>query len=222
MICQFFGRINTLLEAFWNIPLDELYLKFNAAVRSRTARFYIPDSECNVEADGYELCGGYYRKEITDIQRILNEDGTWEYKEVRIQAFRIQRIKSKQTGKTHAILNEIFIPYRQFSLRYILFHLSGYFEQDISQEAYCLEQGIDMGTFRGWLKWLKDHAAVLAGFGITNHYEDNRQRMREWVKKITGNVAEWTYQTLRNLNLTLFQQRIMPENTAYQKYVRPG
>ena len=222
MICQIYTRINILPKDLWTISLNELYLQCSNAVRARGAKFYMPGSECWPKADGYELYGGYFRKEIIDIQQVPNEDGTWRYEEVRIESFRIQRIKDKQTGKTHAILNELFVPYKQYSLRYILYHLCQFFKQSTTQEAYCLEAEIQVETFKGWLKWLKNHATVLAGLGITKDYRDNWQIMSEWIQRMAGDISEWVYRSLRNLNLALFQQRPMPANTAYHRYKWPG
>ena len=117
MICQFARIINSLTKDFWKIPLEELYQRLLFAVRARRSRFYIPSTEHYCEADRYILWGGYNRDRITDMQRIPSEDGGWRYEEVEIQCFRIQRIMEKQTGATHAVLNEFFVPYRQYSLR---------------------------------------------------------------------------------------------------------
>ena len=216
MICQLTWRIKALPDDFWKNSLTEVYLGCSNAVRTRRTRFHMPGSEYSLNADRYELCGGYFRKEIIDIQQVPNEDGTWRFEEVRLEAFRIQRIKDKQTGKTHAILPEFFVPYKQYSLRCILYHLREFFMQPITQEAYCLESGIEVETFRDWLKWLKSHATVLAGLGFTEDYRDNWKIMREWIQKICKDISGWARRSLRNLNLALFQQRPMPKNTMYQ------
>ena len=94
--------------------------------------------------------------------------------------------------------------------------------QPITQEAYCLESGIEVETFRDWLKWLKSHATVLAGLGFTEDYRDNWKIMREWIQKICKDISGWARRSLRNLNLALFQQRPMPENTMYRNAQWPG
>lgn len=222
MICQFARIINSVNQDFWKIPLEEMYQRLIFAVRARRSRFYIPSIECYCEAKGYILWGGYYREQIIDMQYVPCENGSWRYEKVKIKDFRIQRIREEQTGATHAVLNEFFVPFKQYSLRYILFHLRQFFNQRITQEAYCLENEIEVTMFQQWLKWLKDHIGILYGFGLTRDYSDNWRAMNQWLQEIAGNISDWTYNSLRKMNLALFQNRKMPENTMYRKYDRPG
>ena len=223
MICQFPWRINPLAEDFWTISLEELYKRISGSVRHRSVRFYMPSSERCCEANGYILNGGYTRARIIDIQLIQDAEGNCRYEEVVIIEFRIQRILEKGAGcTTHAILPEIFIPYKQYSLRYILFHVREFFKQSVTQEAYCLDAGIDIKAFRLWLKWIRDHLTVLAGLGLTEKYQDNWRIMQQWVQKLNADILEWTAQALKKLNLGLFQEHPMPENTMYRNYERSG
>ena len=222
MICHFYQIINRLSDDFWKISLDEMYERLLRAVRARKSRFYIPSSERYCEADGYVLWGTYGRARIIDMQCIPCEDGGWRYEKVIHEDFHIQRIKEKETGSTHAVLNELFIPYKQYSLRYILFHLCQFFKRHVTQESYCLDAGIEPKTFGLWLKWLRDHITLLYGSGLTKKYSDNWQAMSQWIQKIAGDISGWTYTSLYKLNLTLFQKRKMPENTKYRNYERPG
>lgn len=223
MICQFNWRNNTPTENFWTISLEELYEQISGTVRSQRARFYMPGTERFCKADGYTLAGGYKRKRIIDIQRIQDSEGGYRYEEIEIIDFRIQRILERGTGyTTHAILPELFVPYKQYSLRYILFHLRKFFDLSVTQEAYCLDAGIDVKAFRQWLKWMRDHITVLAGLGLTKNYQDNWQTMRQWVQKLTADIFEWTATSLGKLNLGLFQEHPMPENTMYREYKNSG
>jgi len=222
MICQFARIINSFPQEFWVISLEEMYAALLYAVRSRRSRFFIPSSERYSEADGYILWGTYERKRIIDIRRVARENGKWGYEEVEIEDFHIQRIREKETGATHAVLNEFFVPYKQYSLRYILFHLRRFFKEHVTQEAYCLDVGIEVKAFQQWLKWLKKHLILLFGFGLTESYRDNWEAMRQWIREITGDISSWTYKSLRKLNLALFQDHEMPENTEYHNYERPG
>lgn len=221
MICQFAQIINSLTRDFWKIPLEEMYRKILLAVRSRQSRFYIPSCESYCEADGYILWGSYTRKCVIDIKCIPCEDGSWRYEEVEIKDFSIQRIRDR-SGFTHGILSEFFVPFGQHSLRFILFHLRQFFNKPVTQEVYCLDNGIEVTMFRQWLKWLREHVTLLYGFGLTRSYSDNWQIMSQWIQKIAGDIPGWTYNSLRKLNLALFQNREMPENTKYQNYDRPG
>lgn len=222
MICQFTQIINGIAQDFWTISLGEMYAALLCTVRARRSRFYIPSSERYCEADGYILWGGYTRDRIIDVQCIPCEDGSWQYVTVEIEDFRIQRIMDKRTGATHAVLNEFFVPFKQHSLRFILFHLRQFFNQRVTQEAYCLDAEIDVEEFRQWLKWIRDSIALLYGFGLTRSYSDNWQVMSQWIHEIAGNTSGWAYNSLRKKNLALFQDRKMPENTKYRNYERPG
>ena len=96
-----------------------------------------------------------------------NEDGTWEYKEVVISDFKIQRIMDQETGKTHAVLGELFIPYKQYTIRYVLYHLMQIFSKFTSQEAYCPgEDKVNtLDVLKVWLKWMRDHITTLRDIG---------------------------------------------------------
>ena len=188
----------------------------------RRSGFYIPSCERYVEADEYILWGTYTRERIIDIQYLPDEDGNWRYETIELEDFCIQRIMDRQTGATHAVLNEFFVPYKQHTFRFILFHLCQFFRQCITQEAYCLEAEIDVEEFHQWLKWLKDNITLLFGFGLTENYSDNWQAMSRWVPEIARDISDWAYNSLRKLNRALFQDRPMPEKTKYQKYDRSG
>ena len=222
MICQFAWKINTLTEVFWRVSLEELYDMVSKAVRYHRTRFYIPSSECYCRADDYILYGSYSRSRIIDIQEFWGNDNRWHYREVEIQDFRIQRILDKATGRTHAILPEIFVPYRQYSLRYILFHLRHFYGSFVTQEAYCLEVGIDIKIFKGWLKWFRNYITVLANLGLTKNYQDNWHILGQWIKAMSQDILGWTYKSLKKLNLGMFQDHQMPENTMYRNYERSG
>ncbi len=224
MISQLCLLRNIFFEDFWEVPLEEMYERLVRTVRARESRFYIPSSEHYCKADGYTLWGTYIRNRIIDMQRVQREDGKWGYEKVIIEEFQIQRIRDKETGATHAVLSELFIPYRQYSLRYILFHLRQFFDQDETktQDEYSGEAGIETKTFWLWLKWLSEHMSLLYGFGLTRSYQDNWQAMKQWVLKICGDISGWVYNSLQKLNLVLFQNRKMPENTKYRNYERPG
>ena len=221
MIYQFGKEIKWLREIL-KMSLKTIYHRLLSAVRTRQLRFFMPSSGRYSHADDYILWGYYTRERIIDKQPELQEDGTWEYVDVEIKDFQIQRIMDKITGKTHAVLCEILVPYKQYSLRYILYHLYRYFSQNVTQEAYCLNEGIDVKTFTLWLKWLKDHISILNALCLTENYADNRKMLGQWVRELAGDVIEWTYKSLRILNRTLFQERRMPANTMYQNYVRTG
>ena len=222
MICQFTWRINTPAEDFWEISLKELYKRFLNAVQLRNARFYMPSSEGYCGPDEYILNGGYIRDRIVDIQRVQCSDGSFRYEKVEIRDFRIQRILDKQTGHTHAILPDVFVPYKNYSLRYILFHFREFFRQYVTQEKYCLDAEIEIEAFRHGLTWMREHITVLAGMGLVKNYQDNWQIMRQWVQKLNADPHEWTAKSLRKLNLGLFQDRRMPENTMYRNYEWSG
>ncbi len=222
MICQIDQIINRLPQDFWKNPLEMLYPMLVSCVRRRSNRFYMPSSERHCKGNSYILWGQYTRCRIIDIQYVKCEDGSHRYEKVEISGFSIQRIKDKETGATHAVLGEFFVPYKQYSLRYILFHLRQFFSKNVAQGTYCLDNGIEPNTFRLWLKWLRDHITLLYGLGLTESYSDNWRIMSQWIRQITGDLSNWAYNSLKKLNLALFQKRKMPENTMYRKYDRSG
>lgn len=222
MICQIDQIINRLSPKFWKISLEKLYPMLVSWIRSRRIRFYMPSSERYCKRNGYILWGKYTRGRIIDIQCVTSEDGSQRYEKVEISGFGIQRIRDTETGATHAVLGEFLVPYKQYSLRYILFHLRQFFSKHVAQETYCGDNDIELKTFSMWLKWLREHINILYGLGLTKCYSDNWQIMSQWIRQIAGNIFEWTYNSLKKLNLALFQKRKMPENTMYRKYERSG
>lgn len=221
MLCQFLKIINTQNIDFWRLSLEEYYDKIVGLFRSRMIGFFMPSSERIAASDSYILYGGYIRDQIIDIQLMQNDDGSWGYKEVVISKFRIQRILDKETGKTHAILNAFFVPYKQYSLRYILYYLYLFYDQHTTQEKFLLD---DMAEhpFKTWLKWLRDHIMVLRELGLMKLYKDNWQILKEWVCEMVCDSPKWHTRSLQRVNLVLFQDHRMPENTIYRKYVPDG
>ncbi len=222
MICQIGRIINRFPQDFWKVSLEMLYPMLVGQVRGRSNRFYMPSSEHYCKGDSYILWGKYTRYRIIDIQCVTCEDGSQRYEKVEISGFSIQRIRDKETGATHAVLSEFFVPYKQYSLRYILFHLRQFFSKHVAQGTYCLDNDIDPKTFSLWLKWLREHITILYRLGLTESHSDNCQIMSQWIRQIAGDISKWAYNSLKKLNLALFQKRKMPENTMYRKYERSG
>lgn len=224
MLCQFLKIINSQNSDnsdFWRISLEDYYEQLVEAFRMRKVSFYMPSSERISAPDSYILYGGYVRELIIDIQQVQNEDGNWEYREIVISKFRIQRILDKNSNKTQAILNSLFVPYKQYSLRYVLYYLQQFFNQYRTQEEYTMDMKAER-TFRIWLKWLRDHITVLRKLGLTCNYIDNWQILKQWIGEIFSDLPKWSDISLQKINLGLFQDHLMPENTKYQNYVRAG
>ena len=203
-------------------PLETIYNQLVSSVRTRLLLFFMPSSKTQSKADDYILYGHYTRNRIIDIEAVVQEDGTVRYEKVIINDLQIQRIKDKRTGKTHAVLGEILVPYKEYSLRYILFHLWQYFSQSTTQAIYCLDANIDEKMFTQWLKWLRDHITILRELGLTENYSENRKILGQWVSQLIGDLIGWTHKSLNKLNLTLFQGRRMPGNTMYQNFEWAG
>ena len=221
MICLFSNKINTQNEKLWEMSLEELYAAFTRSVRTRMGRFFIPGSSGRYcDEDNYILYGHYTRKTVIDVQRIRKEDGSSEFREIEIEGFKIQRIMDRTTGATHAVLGELFIPYKQYTIRYVLYHLKQFFSQPVSQESYCLDecQLNSIDTFRTWLNWMRDHITVLHEMGLVENYRENLEKMRQWVREIAGDIRYWQEISLQRLNLGLFQDHRMPENTVYRSF----
>lgn len=218
MICFIPGLINTLDKEIWKISLKDLYEKALSAVWNRTVSISIAETGESIDRTDYILYGTYSRKEIYDIQLLENENGVLEYKEVDITDLRIQRIQVLSSGETHAVLNDILVPYGRYSIRFILYHLYQCFSQNISFEAYCSEQErFDERTFKTWLIWMKQHITILRGLGLTNDRKERRQVLKEWVEEMIDGFLEAGKRALRLLKCYLFQRHKMPDHSKRQK-----
>ena len=98
-------------QKYWQIPLNELCKNITEAVSSRQEGIYLPCLQRKSKADDYIRWGFYQRKNILDIRTSQDKDGNVQYIEDEIRDLKIQRIRVRKNGKTHAVLTALFVPY---------------------------------------------------------------------------------------------------------------
>lgn len=201
-------RINVKSD-FFNADLQTLYYSMCELVREHKYGLYM--ACCIVEtAVEYILYGTYSRKEVIDARIIGYHNGVPEIEKQIIHQFKVQRLRHKDCGHTHALMFEWFIPYQKYSIRFVLLHLQRYFSLKTSMEKYCLENEIPISTFRRWKKWLKENMGLLTETGIVLDKEENRKNLMSWLLEISDNTRSWLLRSLSGLNRVLFQWRGMP------------
>ena len=223
MICFFNSDCNSIMKNFWKISLVDFYNDCLETVRNHTADFFLPCIQRLALPDDYIMYETYERKHFKDVRLVKQPDGSFVAEETVIEDFRIQRILLIENGKpakTQAILPDFFIIYGRFSLRYVLYHLSQFFDKDTSIEDYCLDHSISIPTFTKWLKWLEDNISILREIGLFQDKKENRKTLKEWIHEIKTRSTDWLIKSLRLLNLSLFQRRRMPDNTMYHFLLR--
>jgi hypothetical protein len=78
---------------------------------------------------------------------------------------RISRLRCT-CGRTHAVLPELIVPYRSYSLLFILTALKTYFFRNILGKTVsdiALEYGTAVSTLYGWKKLFLEHRGLLLG-----------------------------------------------------------
>ena len=221
MICQIASFCKTLSERIWKISLKELNFRYIQAIWIRAVALCIAESGKPISPADYICYGTYGRKPILDVQLVVSPDGSVRYEEVLVVDLRIQRIQEKETGATQALLNDILVPYGNFSLRYILFHLHQYFGLEMSIETYCVGKDFDERTFKVWIVWMKQHITILRELGLTQDSKENKQIMKQWVDEIMKDLCESAEKSLRLLKLGLYQRHPMPDHSSRQM-IEPG
>ena len=218
MICFFKSDCKSILKNFWEISLVDFYNKCIDTVRNHTAVFFLPCKQRLALPDEYIMYGSYIRKPIMDVRLVKQPDGSVVAEENVIEDFRVHRILCIENGKpakTQAILPDFFIIYGRFSLRYVLYHLSQFFDKNTSIEDYCLDHSFSIPTFTKWLKWLEDNISILREIGLFLDKKQNRNTLYEWIREIKTRSTDWLIKSLHLLNLSLFQYHRMPDNTEY-------
>jgi hypothetical protein len=87
-------------------------------------------------------------------------DGAAVYRKIRISRLRCA------CGRTHAVLPELIVPYRSYSLLFILTALKTYFFRNILGKTVsdiALEYGTAVSTLYEWKKLFLEHRELLLG-----------------------------------------------------------
>lgn len=222
MICQIESFCKTLIKESWTVSLKELNDRYIQAVWNRTVSLQIAESGKQINSTDYILFGSYKRAAILDVQLVEDADGNTVFKEITVIDLQIQRIQDKITKATHALLNDILVPYENFSLRFILYHLHQYFSRNISIEEYCAIQAFDERTFKAWIAWMRQHITILRRLGLTQDPKENRQTLKTWVCEIFETFHEHVAKSLHLLKLGLYQRHRMPERSVRHVGRPPG
>lgn len=201
-------RINVNSD-FFSADLQTLYDHMCEKVRKHKFRLYMACCEVDTGID-YILYGTYPRKEVIDARITGYHNGIPEIEKLVINQFRVQRLKHKDCGHTHALMFEWFIPYQKYSIRFVLLHLQRFFSMKISIEKYCLENDIPISSFKRWQEWLAKNMELLTEAGIVLDKKENRKNLGNWLLEIVRNTSSWLIMSLSHLNLVLFQKRRMP------------
>lgn len=207
-------RINVKSD-FFTADLPTLYNSMCKQVREHKNRSYMACCTADTAIE-YILYGTYPRKEVIDARVIGYHNGIPEIETQVIQEFRVQRLKHKDCGHTHALMFEWFIPYQKYSIRFVLLHLQRYFSMGTSIEKYCLDNEIPITTFMRWMEWLKENIGLLTETGLVLDKEENRQNLMNWLFEIIEKTRSWLLRSLSGLNRVLFQRHKMP--THYMNY----
>ena len=85
---------------------------------------------------------------------------------------RILRVVCSSCNHTHAVLPDIIIPYRTYTLFFILRVLAEHFRALSSVENICDRFEISIGTFYQWLKLWHEHKAEWLGLLSDLEYSD--------------------------------------------------
>ena len=111
----------------------------------------------------------------------------------------VERRQCASCGHTHAVLPSCLIPYKSYSLRFILIVLRGYFLRACPVEQLCGRYGISISTLYRWIKLFKRHKALFLGV-----LEDARMSCLSFLE---GVFLKDFYQTLRFSFLEAFPSR---------------
>ena len=195
---------------FFSEDLQSLYDTMREHVKRHRDILYM--ACCVAATKIYYILYGTYTRTVIDARVKGYHNGIPELETIVIENFRVQRILHKDCGHTHALMFEWFIPYQQYSFRFVLLHLFRYFKTDTTIEAYCLDNTIPIQTFRRWLGWLKENMGLLTEMGLVQDAKENKENIREWICRIKENMEHWLLKSLAGLNLALFQRHKMPAN----------
>lgn len=204
--------------------------------------------KCGMKAMNFTIHGQYERN-VVDLRPLLDENNNpildehgniifedYQGEENRIK-MNITRIKCKEDGTTHALLFQLFVPYAQYSLRYIVYHLYQWSKSGTSVEAYCDAHNLSVVNVRKWMKYLEESVPMLQQVGLIPETEqmDESVQDKETTTKPTSEhtepkasflrtVSQWIYQhfeefyraVLLYIRRVMFQVHMSPPNTVHQ------
>jgi hypothetical protein len=215
------------------------------ALGNRVIRIGCP--KCGKECMDFTIHGSYLRN-VIDLVAQKDENGNTlfgkngeaifqDYQAEKLK-MKITRIKCKDDGSTHALLFNLVVPYGQYSLRYIVYHLHKMIHSEDSMEGYCDKHGIDVDDMQKWIKWLEENAPLLqqanlipendemakddsAENGEDIAHSDNRRMKNISFLKIIIDYLYNEFKTFYKASLAflgrvMFQRHKNPTNTMHQ------
>ena len=82
------------------------------------------------------------------------------------ETVRVPRIRCGSCGRTHAILTDSLVPYRSYSLFFILRVIGEYLLHLQTVERLCIRFGITHSMLYRWFRLFQDHKAEWLGMGL--------------------------------------------------------
>lgn len=104
----------------------------------------------------------------------------------------VERRQCASCGHTHAVLPSCLIPYKSYSLRFILIVLQNYFLRVCTVEQLCERYGISISTLYRWLRLFKRQKAIFLGV-----LEGAGMSCLSFLEGLEGGFLKDFYQTLR-------------------------
>ena len=104
----------------------------------------------------------------------------------------VERYRCGSCGHTHAILPSCLIPYKSYSLRFVLTVLRNYFLHTCPVEKLCPRYGISISTLYRWRELFQCHKAMILGV-----LGDAVQRNASFVECLGGSMLRDFYQSFR-------------------------
>lgn len=102
-----------------------------------------------------------------------------------VHSLTIPRYRCNSCGHTHALLSSSLIPYRSYSLRFILHVLHCYFLRELTIGQLCSRYGISAATLYSWKALLLRQKGLWLGV-----LEDLRQESHTFLYDIDGRLLE--------------------------------
>lgn len=116
----------------------------------------------------------------------------WGDEGVISQTITVERHRCASCGHTHAILPSCLIPYKSYSLRFVLIVLRSYFLHVCPVEQLCLRYGISISTLYRWRDFFKCHKTMILGM-----IEDAVWLDSSFLECLSGTTLRDFYQSFR-------------------------
>lgn len=116
----------------------------------------------------------------------------WEGQHPVSHLITVKRFLCDSCGHTHAGLPSCLVPYKSYSLRFILRVLRAYFLRPLSIEHICQHYGISVSTLYRWLVLFRQQKALWLGA-----LEDAASLAAEFLDGLTGAILHDFFEAFR-------------------------